>query len=346
MDAIHTALLLTAVSGYGDMDEAGFPSYEERAVHFWTNAARVDPAAFRDDYPCQWTSFQNEEQEPKAPLFYSRPLNEAGRYHSEDMNDEGWFDHDSSPGGEHPFAGRDFGSRVAYWYTESYTVGENIAWGYTPGFDVVMGGWMCSGGHRANIMSDWYNELGTGVAGTYSTQDFGGGAADTEMNLAMGLHEPGTTTAGSTVDFYVDYVGPGPSSVVVMLNGVPHDMVLEYGEENQGVFATTVEIGEGCTEYWFQALDDEGESAFPQDGSYTVGDCEGVEWVEWQLSPGNMGEDGDEAKNKIPGWLQWWYDRRDGSESEDEVSACSSAPANAGWALVLLAGLMAVRRRD
>ena len=343
MDGISTALLLSVVSGYADMDADGYPSYEERAVHLWTNAARVDPEAFRGDYPCQWTSFKNDEQTPKAPLFYSRDLNEAGRYHSEDMRDEGWFDHDSSPGGDHPFSGRDFGSRVAHWYSDSYTVGENIAWGYEPGFGVVMEGWMCSGGHRANIMSEWYLELGTGVAGTYATQDFGGGAPDTDGNLAMGLHEPFDGGPGSDIDFYVDYQGSGPETVEVFLNGVPHPMELEYGEASQGVFAGTFELVDACTEYWFLAVDEAGEHPWPETGSYTIGDCE-AEWVAQQLSPGSGGD--DEAKNDLPGFLQWWHDRRDRTDDDTQVSACSAAPASAGWALLALTGLLLVRRRD
>ena len=33
-------------------------------------------------------------------------------------------------------------------------------------FDAVFGGWMCSDGHRANIMLPDWVELGTGVVGT------------------------------------------------------------------------------------------------------------------------------------------------------------------------------------
>ena len=344
MHGISTDLLLTVISGYGDVDADGYPSYDERAVHLWTNAARVEPEAFREDYPCQWSSFLTAETQSKPPLFYSRPLNEAGRYHSQDMLDEGWFDHDSSPGGDHPFSGRDFGSRVSYWYKDSSTVGENIAWGYTPGFDVVMGGWMCSGGHRANIMSDWYLELGTGVAGSYSTQDFGGGGLDTNGNIAMAVHEPAHPNPGAPVDFYVDYLGPGPEEVMVFLNGVPWSMELEYGEDTQGVFATTVDLSEDCFEYWFLIVDKDGEHHFPETGSYTVGQCD-ADWVDQQLSPGNMGDD-DEDTN-LPGWLQWLLDRRDDGNGDDtEVSGCASAPGSVGFGVLALAGLLLLRRRE
>ncbi|MFT5684091.1 MAG: hypothetical protein ACI8RZ_005032, partial [Myxococcota bacterium] len=32
-----TLLLLAAVSGYGDVDEAGHPAWSERAMHLYTN---------------------------------------------------------------------------------------------------------------------------------------------------------------------------------------------------------------------------------------------------------------------------------------------------------------------
>ncbi|MGI9149681.1 MAG: CAP domain-containing protein [Chloroflexota bacterium] len=62
-------------------------------------------------------------------------------------------------------------------YTGWSALGENIAAGYsTP--DAVVAGWMASAGHRANILSPDYDELGVGVVGggpyrTYWTQEFG-----------------------------------------------------------------------------------------------------------------------------------------------------------------------------
>jgi hypothetical protein len=39
-----------ARAGYGDVGDDGLPSAAERELHLWTNAARVDPAAFKADY--------------------------------------------------------------------------------------------------------------------------------------------------------------------------------------------------------------------------------------------------------------------------------------------------------
>src|SRR5262249_50716989 len=63
-------------------------------------------------------------------------------------------------------------------YTGWIAIGENIAAGYqTP--DAVVAGWMSSPGHRANILSTQFTEIGIGVASgsgsysTYWTQEFG-----------------------------------------------------------------------------------------------------------------------------------------------------------------------------
>jgi uncharacterized protein YkwD len=64
-------------------------------------------------------------------------------------------------------------------YTGWSALGENIAGGY-PTADAVVAGWMASPGHRANILSPRFTEMGVGrvtAAGTYGTywaQEFGG----------------------------------------------------------------------------------------------------------------------------------------------------------------------------
>ena len=63
-------------------------------------------------------------------------------------------------------------------YTGWVTIGENIAGGY-PTPQAVVDGWMASPGHRANILSPDYTEIGIGEArgsgtmGTYWAQEFG-----------------------------------------------------------------------------------------------------------------------------------------------------------------------------
>jgi uncharacterized protein YkwD len=73
----------------------------------------------------------------------------------------------------------DFGDRLTQaGYTGMAAAGENIAAGYRTPEDVIQG-WMNSPGHRANLLSSSYTEIGIGVAtgggkyGIFWTQDFG-----------------------------------------------------------------------------------------------------------------------------------------------------------------------------
>ncbi len=87
----------------------------------------------------------------------------VARYKSQDMIDKGYFSHTSPTYGS-PFRMMEsFGIKFS-------AGGENIAYGQsTP--QEVMNAWMNSSGHRANILSPSYNQIGVGVAkaanGTY-----------------------------------------------------------------------------------------------------------------------------------------------------------------------------------
>lgn len=104
-----------------------------------------------------------------APLTANWELSRVARYKSQDMINKGYFAHQSPTYGS-PFQMMEsFGIRFT-------AAGENIAYGQrTP--QEVMNAWMNSSGHRANIMSPIYNQIGVGVAkaanGTfYWTQEF------------------------------------------------------------------------------------------------------------------------------------------------------------------------------
>ncbi|MDP6935133.1 MAG: CAP domain-containing protein, partial [Myxococcota bacterium] len=166
--------------GYGDVDEGGYPSWSERESHLWTNAVRVAPEAFEYSYNlggCSFDDFEASEKTPKAPLYYDRNLNLAARAHCDDMYSNSWFDYDSSDGTA-------WDVRIAQYYSESSYTGENIAYGYDGGYNTIMLGWMCSSGHRSNIMLADYNELGTGEVNDYHTQDFARGTVDTDGPVA------------------------------------------------------------------------------------------------------------------------------------------------------------------
>ena len=93
-------------------------------------------------------------------------LCQYARVKSQDMHDSGYFSHTS------PNYGSPFDMMKSFGITYSHA-GENIAMGYsTP--EAVVSAWMNSEGHRANIFSASYTELGVGYVadGHYWTQQF------------------------------------------------------------------------------------------------------------------------------------------------------------------------------
>lgn len=68
----------------------------------------------------------------------------------------------------HNEPGRDIGKRVSEQGYQWRWVGENIAWGQRTA-EEVMKGWMNSSGHRANILSRNYKDVGFGVTKSGNT---------------------------------------------------------------------------------------------------------------------------------------------------------------------------------
>lgn len=328
MIGVLLPLMATAAlaASYGEIDEDGYPSYLDRDLHMWTNVVRVAPQLFEDEYNsggCSYTDFEDSEQEPHAPLYYDRNLNVAAVYHSDDMYESGNFSHDSSDG-------TSFAERVARYYSDSGYVGENIAYGYGTGFNAVFVGWMCSSGHRANIMGD-YNELGTGVVSDYMTQDFGAGTVDTDSPVAMGLHAP--ELPSDEVSFLVDWQdADAPATLEIILNGAPVEVELEWGTTRQGVYSGVADVSEvqGCSEYYVRWATDGGRSGtFPETGSYTFGDCDDGGWIPDQMCV--LGVDCASLEEMGKGI---------------ELIGCATSGRAAGWAGALAgAALIAGRKR-
>ena len=104
-----------------------------------------------------------------APLKANWELSRVARYKSQDMIDKNYFSHTSPTYGSPFDMMKNFGIKYM-------SAGENIAYGQ-PTAASVMTGWMNSPGHKANILSKNYTEIGVGAAkkadGTiYWTQQF------------------------------------------------------------------------------------------------------------------------------------------------------------------------------
>ena len=116
------------------------------------------------------------------PLRLNARLAKAALGHARDMARKDYFAHDSQSGAN--FVDRI--KRTGYLHgVGTWTVGENIAWasGAQASPRAIVQAWMRSAGHRANILSGAFHEIGIGVAqdppvadvgpgGTYAT-DFG-----------------------------------------------------------------------------------------------------------------------------------------------------------------------------
>ncbi|MGO5113907.1 CAP domain-containing protein [Candidatus Avoscillospira sp. LCP25S3_F1] len=99
-----------------------------------------------------------------APLTLSTDLSDGARLKSKDMRDNRYFDHNS------PTYGTPFEMMRTLGITYR-SAAENIAMGYRTA-EAVVNGWMNSAGHRANILSDKYTEIGVGHVDGYWTQWF------------------------------------------------------------------------------------------------------------------------------------------------------------------------------
>lgn len=99
-------------------------------------------------------------------LTYNWELSRVARYKSQDMRDNKYFSHTS------PIYGTPFQMMKNFGITYR-SAGENIARGQTSP-QAVVNAWMNSSGHRANILSTSFTQIGVGYVanGNYWTQMF------------------------------------------------------------------------------------------------------------------------------------------------------------------------------
>jgi uncharacterized protein YkwD len=119
------------------------------------------------------------------PLRPSRALTAAARTHSRDMGRRGFFEHESANGAP-------FWARIERHYrSEGYgrwEVGENILWssGRATAARVVRE-WMASPGHRENLLSRTWRELGLGALRVPRASGTYGGRSVTIVTLDLGI---------------------------------------------------------------------------------------------------------------------------------------------------------------
>lgn len=112
------------------------------------------------------------EENKLPPLKPNAILTQVARAHSANMAKQQKM--------EHELDGKKPKDRVLAAGYDYHYMGENIAYGFGPGFGPreIFDGWMKSPGHRDNILKKEYREIGIGIVsdgrgGTYYTQEFG-----------------------------------------------------------------------------------------------------------------------------------------------------------------------------
>lgn len=128
---------------------------------------------------------QVRAQHGLSALELSNPLNEAAEYHSKTMAARGFFAHESADGSS-------FWKRVERFYPSRgfryWSAGENLAYG-SPRMsaDGAVRAWMGSPGHRANILSASWREIGIGAVQADAAPGVYGGRPATIITTDFGV---------------------------------------------------------------------------------------------------------------------------------------------------------------
>jgi hypothetical protein len=308
---------------YGVPDSQGHPNYEERALHLWVNAARVDPVTWQDDglldaAGCSINDFAPGEADPKAPLYYNDKLGQVARFHADDMHAEQFVGPESSDG-------TPMEQRVGLNYPDPI-VGEANGAGHTLDYGFVFKGWLCDPEARAVLLSADATELGTGQSGLYATVDVGAGPVETNSPIAQGTHYWIEGTPGDETYVFVDWQRDRtPDKFQVIFQGHPTNLDLYWGTGHQGVWGAVLDvpanqIENSCFQYFFYwELADGTYGTFPETGSLTFGSCASTRgYVEEQVGL---------------------------NPPEDEKGCATSRASGSLGALAVLAGLLVGRRR-
>jgi len=108
---------------------------------------------------------------PVSPLVWNNQLQFSALGHAQDMARNKYFSHVSKNGNK--IKERISGAGYTREGFQTYTIGENIAWGQRS-IREVMKGWLDSESHCKNLMNPAFKEVGIAMENYYWVQDFGG----------------------------------------------------------------------------------------------------------------------------------------------------------------------------
>lgn len=265
------------------------PNWRERSVLVMTNLCRSDPTAFRDEYIGDYDILRPQNYPAVKPVYRDLDLNRVARTHSVDMAENCGMQHNSCDNTR-------WSDRIKEYYTDSYTLAENISTGETTPLGAVVQ-WVFDGdsipaadnsdydGHRANIMSSSYQEMGVGYAyGSnewyhFWTQDFGGGQSEFGYHpIVAGTHLFLSNNKTDFIANYYDSTGSAPQTAQVIIEGESHVLTLLMGGVDNGAYAVSVAEADSCRNYYFQFVDANGTDwRYPAYGvlcTYREGGCD------------------------------------------------------------------------
>lgn len=301
-----------AMAGYGDAVD-GLPTPDDREVHLWTNVLRIDATYLQSRIGC-WDKLEADERLAKlSPLAWDVRLAEAAHYHGVEMRDADPNNRGTALSHDSP-DGTSFEDRVARFFDGSFT-GENVAWNLSR-MDRLAIAWMCSTGHRQNVLEPDYHSLGLGVETPYHVQVFAGFYEDPDPVLHMGAH----IREDKGMALYVDLDAPkAPDAVTVHVDGATGDMRKVAGTAKRGVYRALAQDDGDCHRYHFSAEVDGETHRWPEEGRYGYGDC--------------AFDDVDAG----------WFAPIPGQGDDDVATGCAHVPWTPG--AVVLVGLLGLRRR-
>jgi len=266
--SILGALFSFSWAGYGDKFPGGYPNWQERAVITLVNSCRMAPQQYRDKYIGNYNILLPTNFPAVRPLFWNLALNTSARVHALDMGSNcDSLMHNSCDG-------TTFAARIESYYTKSPDIAENIAYG-SPTPQGVMSLWIMetggttpvpdgpSAGHRINLMSAIYKEMGAGYDYGSKTkhywwvQDFGAGKPDYTHTVPCASH---CFMAANTITFYANYFDSlgKPKDASVFIDNVKYPMTLDIGKDSAGTYAYTTTKASACRLYYFSFSDAKG----------------------------------------------------------------------------------------
>jgi MYXO-CTERM domain-containing protein len=302
---MRRAILLLAVCGraYADGEAVnGFPNWQERVMHEWTNRARCDPQV--EMQACGSACGEGACYTPQAPVPQIDALNHSARFHSDEMAAQSYFAHNSIctlvsnintlyPASCTGAASCACVGGTATCNTTCTTWDQRISlFGAGPSGEIIASGtdpngafyqWLyepyssttCgynqgppTNGHRWNILMNG-PAIGYGAGSGASVGDFGG--SGTPGKIASGSHYP---RSAATVDAWANWNdSAGPSAAMIDVDGTCSVMALERGTATNGAYHLAVTgVGSGCHRYIFVFHDSASNVVtYPTTGSLGIG---------------------------------------------------------------------------